>query len=172
MMWDGSWAMRNMKYDPAITFEWGIFAIPPITKATTPIAKGYTVPSVGGIANQLAITNSAINGDKVDLAVDFLRYWTAPKNAGRLINELATFLPNIRGVDPSPEMAPFQAALENWKNYWWDGRTGSEVYGKMTDEIWVPYLLDKATLEETIAKRDALLSGAVDELVEKQGWSF
>jgi ABC-type glycerol-3-phosphate transport system substrate-binding protein len=172
MMWDGSWAMRSMKYDPAINFDWGIFALPPITEETTPLATGYTIPSVGGIGTQLAITNSAIDGNKVDLAIDFLRYWTAPQNSGRLINEYAAYLPNVRGIEPSAEMAPFAAALENWKNYWWDGRIGSEVYGKMNDEIWVPYLLDRQTLEETTAKRDALLAGAVDEVIASQGWDF
>jgi len=172
MMWDGSWAMRGLKYDPAITFEWGIFSIPSITTATSPLAKGNTSPSVGGIANQMAVTNSAIRDGKVEAAIDFLMFWTAPQNAGRLINESMSFLPNIRGVVPSPEMDPFKDSLENWKNYWWDGRLGSEVYGKMTDEIWVPYLLDKASLEETIEKRDALLAENFDRLIEDQGWNF
>ena len=172
MMWDGSWVMRQMKYDPAINFQWGIFALPPITKDTTPVAKGYTVPSVGGIGEQLAITNSAVNGNKVETAVDFLMYWTAPNNAAQLLNERMVYLPNIRGVPSAPEMDPFKIALENWKNYWWDGRLGSEVYGKMTDDIWVPFLLGKITQQEATNRRDALLSSSVDAVIKSQGWNF
>ncbi len=172
MNWDASWAMRTMRYDPAITFEWGIFPLPPITKETTPLSLGVTVPSVGGIGEQLAVTESAIKGDKVDLAMDFLMYWTAPQNAGRLLDERLVYLPNIQGVIPSPGLEPFAKALENWKNYWWDGRLGSEVYGKMTNEVWGPYLLNKATLAETTVKRDELLSSNIERLIVEQGWDF
>ena len=79
-------------------FDFGTFWFPPVTTDSSPHGTGKFVRGLGGAhATQLAITATAIEGGKTDLAVDFLRFLTVPERAIPMIEEANVLIPNIKG---------------------------------------------------------------------------
>ena len=84
--------------DPLRDFDFGTFWFPPVTTDSSPYGTGKFVRGLGGAhATQLAITATAIEGGKTDLAVDFLRFLTVPERAIPMIEEANVLIPNIKG---------------------------------------------------------------------------
>ncbi|RMD95939.1 MAG: carbohydrate ABC transporter substrate-binding protein, partial [Calditrichaeota bacterium] len=106
MVWDGSWFARRLLLDPYLDFEWGIFYLPKITQVTSPFASGAEASVIGGAAIQLHVTNSARNFHHLPQVIDFLRFYTAPQNLERVINEAKMFLPNVKGIRMDRALAP------------------------------------------------------------------
>src|SRR5205823_13770218 len=104
MWWDGSWYVTQIDRDPLRKFRYGIFLVPPLTRESSRLASGARAArGVGGASSiQYAITNSAERDGNLDLAVDFLRYITAPQNLGPLVREARMFVPNEPGVEGDP----------------------------------------------------------------------
>ena len=81
------------------TFRFGIFRIPPLTRESSRYAplSPRAVRGVGGATSiQYAVTRMAVTGGREKLAVDFLRFITAPAQLGPLVSEAGLFLPNVR----------------------------------------------------------------------------
>ena len=53
MTWDTSIFVQKLMRDPSRTFEWGMFYLPPITKATSRYAGGYPQCIIGEAASSL-----------------------------------------------------------------------------------------------------------------------
>ncbi len=106
----GSWWLLDLTNDPLRKFDFGVFYFPVLDSKTSPLIPDGVPPTnkaAGYGALQLAVTNSAIKGNKVDLATDFLMFATAPQNAGPVIKETGTALPTIKGCTPNPALKPF-----------------------------------------------------------------
>ena len=96
--WAGTWNLLSLVNDPLRDFDFGTFWFPPVTTDTSPYGTGKFVRGLGGAhATQLAITATAIEGGKTDLAVDFLRFLTVPERAIPMIEEANVLIPNIKG---------------------------------------------------------------------------
>ena len=85
--------------------------------------RGGPPPIGGATAAQWALATKTERDGIVPLAVDFLRYVTAPQNAGPDDFGDGTFLPNIKGVDVNPDLKePLRAITEGlarpvWSTY-------------------------------------------------------
>ena len=112
MMWEGSWSVRRMLNDPLVDFDWGVFYLPPMTKATSRFAERVDPAVIGGAAMQLSVTRTAISRGTLDTAIDFLRFICEPRNAEKIIGEAGLFIPNIKGAKLIPQLAPFEDILE------------------------------------------------------------
>ncbi len=96
--WAGTWNLLALVNDPLRDFDFGTFWFPPVTTDSSPYGTGKVVRGLGGAhATQLAITATAIEGGKTDLAVDFLRFLTVPERAIPMIEEANVLIPNIKG---------------------------------------------------------------------------
>lgn len=96
--WAGTWNLLALVNDPLRDFDFGTFWFPPVTTDSSPYGTGKFVRGLGGAhATQLAITATAIEGGKTDLAVDFLRFLTVPERAIPMIEEANVLIPNIKG---------------------------------------------------------------------------
>ncbi|MBA3874714.1 MAG: carbohydrate ABC transporter substrate-binding protein [Anaerolineae bacterium] len=105
--WTGTW--KNKTIADAAPFEYGVTYIPGFTKEDAPGAQG-TAYRVGGpsSAGQYGIAQSAAKNGKLDLAVDFLQYISAPQNFGPMATSLGGFLPLVKGTDAGPVMSGFE----------------------------------------------------------------
>lgn len=114
MVWESSLFIPRLSRDPQRKFDWGMFYLPPITKATSKYGGGYPQCIIGEAATQFSVTNSAISdtGDpetstKLKRCVQFLQFATTPTCCDWVVNEMTALMPNVLGVSTKPELAPF-----------------------------------------------------------------
>lgn len=171
---DGSWRFGLLRADPLVAFEWGSFYAPTVTEADSPFATGKPAPPIGGAtAAQWAVATRAEKDGVLPLAIDFLRYVTAPQNAGRLISELGQFLPNIKGVDVNPDLKePLRAITEGLGEagmVTYPDKIGTEQREKISN-IWSDFLLDQISEEEAQQQIDALMMEYAQGAIAQYGW--
>ncbi len=174
MWWDGSWYAPQIARDPMRTFEFGIFLVPPLTKESSPYASGTGARGVGGATSiQYAITNTAVSGGKLELAVDFLRFLTAPQNLGPLVSEAGLFLPNVPGLEGSPLLKPFQKVLQAG-HVRFGGEMAGPVYSDRSFRVLQGYLGGQYTEEEALARLEKYLAAGVDQTLKDNAavWRF
>ncbi len=106
--WGGTWS--NKEIDQSAPFEWGVTYLPPFSEADFPGAPGTTY-RVGGpsSAGQYGISAKAAEEGKLDLAVDFLMFWAAPQNFGRLAAIYRAFIPMVAGAEGGDVVENFGA---------------------------------------------------------------
>ena len=96
--WAGTWNLLALVNDPLRDFDFGTFWFPMVTTDSSPHGTGKFVRGLGGAhSTQLAITATASEGGKTDLAIDFLRFLTVPERAIPMIEEANMLIPNIKG---------------------------------------------------------------------------
>ncbi len=171
---DGSWRFGRLKADPLVDFEWGSFYAPTVTESDSPFATGRSAPPIGGAtAAQWALATKAEGDGVVPLAIDFVRYVTAPQNAGRMIEEAGQFLPNIKGVDVNPDLAePLRAITEGLGEagmVTYPDKIGTEQREKI-DNAWTDFKLDVINQEEAAAQIDELLLEYAEDAIAKNEW--
>ena len=105
-VWTGTW--KNKPYVKNIPFKYAITYLPPFTKQDAPSAQG-TAYRVGGpsSAGQYGIAQSAAKNGKLDLAVDFLMFFSAPQNFGRVAKSQGGFIPMVKGAEAGDVMKGF-----------------------------------------------------------------
>jgi raffinose/stachyose/melibiose transport system substrate-binding protein len=119
MWWNGSWAVNRLSRDPSISFEWGVFYLPPIPTTYSRFADGHEQVVIGGAGTQFEITKTAFNDThdpttsvKLQRSIAFLQFLTVPRNTDLVVNEILAFLPNVNGVEPNPALLPFHEFLQ------------------------------------------------------------
>lgn len=174
MWWDGSWYTPIIERDPMRKFDYGIFLIPPLTKESSPYASNVGARGVGGATSiQYAITNTAMAGGRVELAIDFLRFITAPNQLAPLVSEAGLFLPNVIGLAGSPLLAPFQKVLEIG-HVRFGGEQGGSAYAEQGFRILQGFLGGQFDEEETLKRQERYLAkGVTQELrINATDWRF
>ncbi len=171
---DGSWRFGTLRADPLVDFEWGSFYAPTITEEDSAFATGKAAPPIGGAtAAQWALSSRAEKDGVIPLAIDFLRFVTAPENASRLILELGQFLPNIKGVEVNADLAePLRAITEGLGEagmVTYPDKIGTEQREQMTP-ILVDLQLGEITTEEAVQQFDALMLEYAQGAIATNGW--
>lgn len=102
MWYDGSWDSAAILAAVKGAFDIGVFPVPPVTKATSPLAIGDTYTGIGVLAsaNPLAVSSGAARSGHLELAIDFLRFLTQPDVIGPMSVEGGT-VPALVGTKPS-----------------------------------------------------------------------
>lgn len=184
------WYPSNLTYrlygDKKLGFEWGVFYIPPFTKATSKYAANKPMCVIGGAATQLEVTNSAIgdtdprlslneriaHSERLKRVIAFLQFICLPENNAKIVNEYPGFLPNIVGVDPLPILKPFEDILRRrytttkWI-FTFDLRF-SEIQRRMLEL----YLTDGINLDEFIHWQEKNLEAACTNLIQRKQPDF
>jgi raffinose/stachyose/melibiose transport system substrate-binding protein len=119
MLWSTSIFVQRLTRDPRRSFDWGMFYLPPITKATSKYGGGYPQCIIGEAATQFTVTNAGISdtgnaetSEKLKRCVQFLQFATTPRSCDRVVNEMIAQMPNVVNVPDKPELAPFVENLE------------------------------------------------------------
>jgi len=172
MYWSGSWFIRRMKNDPYLDFDWGIFYVPPITKATSPYACGAESAVIGGAGNQYSVTNRAVLDGELDIVIDFLRFLTTPESAERLVGEAQMFFPNVKGARMDPELAAFADIFRHrYCTVKWLYSLSQEFND--THRRWIMYFVNGGFgLDEFLALSDSYMQQAADYYIDKHGYDF
>lgn len=166
MWWDGSWYIPPIRQDPLRGFRWGMFLPPRLTRESSPYAGGDGARGVGGAASiQYAVTQSAVKGDRVELAVDFLRFITAPQNLGPLVSEAELFVPNVLGLEGAPSLRLFMPLLQTGATRF-GGEEPSPWYGDQWFRVMQGHLGGELEEGETLRRLERYLRLGADEAVK------
>ncbi|MHB1356586.1 MAG: ABC transporter substrate-binding protein [Anaerolineae bacterium] len=172
---DGSWRFGLLRANPLVNFEWSTFYAPTLTPQDSPLSIGAGAPPVGGAtALQLSITGRAEKEKVVSTCVDILRFYSAPQNAGPMIEEMGQFLPNIKGVDVNADLKGSLKAISEGV-----GEAGMITYpDKIVEEIrakigveWTNWFTDQIDLATTQKRIDDYMTAYADDAITKYSWS-
>ncbi len=129
----GSWYVERLMKDK-LDFEFGVFPVPKLTKASSKFATGVEPRGVGGAtATQYAITRGpAERKEAVEACVDLLRWLTAPKNIGPAVAEAKSFLPAIYDAKITEHLKFLQKIIERGMVRY----TGIEISRPRVSDTW------------------------------------
>lgn len=171
---DGSWRFGLLRANPLLKFEWSTFYAPAIEASDTPSATGVKAIPVGGpSAAQWAVSTRAEKEGLVPLAVDVLRFYSAPQNGGRMISELGQFLPCLKGADVNPDLKePLKAIAEGLgeASMFTYGDKYSTETGDLIAPIWADYELGVITEDDAVAKLDTIFADYAKTAIAKNNW--
>lgn len=171
-VWTGSW--KSKLYANSTPFEYGITYLPPITTADTPHAQN-TSYRVGGpsSAGQYGIAQSAAKNGKLDLAVDFLMFVSAPQNFGQLATSYAGFIPMVAGAATGEVMSGFQSIAELPERMFTDpdGRLTIES-GDAWSQAMQAYFLGAADEEATKTQLQKIWVSGANDLCTQQSFEW
>jgi hypothetical protein len=108
--------------------------------------------------------------EKFEAAVDFLKFLTAPQNAGPMVNDLGSFIPTIAGTTPLPSMEALIESMDNTETMGLMELTIEE--GTANQRYLQEFMGDQTTLEEYMAKVAELMKNTAEELAEQNGWDW
>lgn len=175
---DGSWRFGLLKANDLVKFKWGSFFMPTVTKGhgpgESPYADGQPAPAIGGATSiQLAVTKTAREKKTLPIAIDFLKFLSAPKQAARVIGELGEFLPNEKEVHVNQDLAGPLSRVSSGI-----GEAGIFVYGdKFTTEAQSKmtkstqqYLLGKISLDQCAKQIEATMMDMANSEIHQYHW--
>ncbi len=186
MIWNGSWFVYRLHADKQLGFDWGVFYPPPMFPADSPYASGLPMCVIGGVGNQLEVTNSALSDTdpalpfaermarsrRLQRVVALLQFICLPENTDRIVNEFQAFVPNIVGVPTHPQLDPFVEILKRrytttkW-TYSFDLRFTDIL--KRTLHL---YLTDAITLDEFMRWQEGNVATASGNFVQRMNFDF
>jgi raffinose/stachyose/melibiose transport system substrate-binding protein len=177
MLWDGSWLVHRLALSRNLDFDWGVFYLPPITRETSPFAPPEPLPAcvIGGSGQQYSVTKRAWSdtGDpatskRLERVIQFLQFVCLPEHTERIVNESLQFIPNIVGVDPRPEMQPFEEILKRrYTTTKWVA-TFDLQYNDLLVRMLALYLNDGCTLDHFLKVMDDTLDLAARRAVQRK----
>lgn len=156
----------SQQLDP--DFEWGIFqAVPPLTAETTPLATGVDpgrIGIIGAFANY-NVTSATRDRGTTEAAMDFLKFLSAPQNAGPMILELGLFVPMVEGVEIPEQLAAITPSLER-RITLIDGFVSrlDPQFGDAYYRILQRFMLDELSIDEAVAEIDREMDAAVSRV--------
>jgi ABC-type glycerol-3-phosphate transport system substrate-binding protein len=176
MYWNGSWAVPQTSDNPDVQFEWATFPLPTFDEEYTEFAVGIPAPMIGGpsAAFQYSIStaqaDATMTPEKLDAAVDFLKFLTTPQNAGPMVNDLGSFIPTIQGTEPLPSMTELIESMSNTETMGFMELTieDSEANFRLLQE----FMGDQTDMEEYMVKVDELMQQTVEGLAAENGWDW
>ena len=183
MVWLPSTLTYRLVADKNLGFEWGVFYFPMVDEAVSEMASNTPACVVGGAATQFEVTNSAVSdtdpslpfeermlqSERLKRVIGFLQFLSLPENAELVTNENPRFIPNIVGVEPLPELEPFEKILERrytttkWLN------TFDLRFFDVLQRMFALYLEDGATLEELVSWMDDNISASSELFENRKG---
>ncbi len=176
MYWNGSWAVPQTLDNPEVKFDWATFALPTFDEEYTEFAVGLSAPMIGGpsAAFQYSIStaqaDATMTPEKLEAAVDFLKFLTAPQNAGPMVNDLGSFIPTIQGTQPLPTMTELIESMSNTETMGLMELTieESEANYRLLQE----FMGDQTDMDAYMTKVSDLMHQTVDRLADENGWDW
>jgi len=182
MMWGMSPHVNKFTRDPDMEFHWGIFYLPPIPKSFSKYCSGRPQCVIGGSGMQYEVTNSAVGDTSSKLPMEkrmeqserlkrvmaYLQFLTTPHNTDQVVNEMTSFLPNIKGADFNPDLAAFDGFLQrHYSMTKW-----SYTFDLQFDEVFIRmfelYLNDGISEADFLGWMDRNLTTACDNVIRRK----
>jgi raffinose/stachyose/melibiose transport system substrate-binding protein len=189
MLWSSSMLVNRLARDPDLDFKWGVFYLPPIPNSFNPFANGYTQCVIGGSGNQYEVTSTALSdtdpnlpletrmqrSERLKRVVAFLQFLNVPRNTEKVVNEMVSLLPNIKGTEFHPELEPFDRFLQRpysmTKWYFTFDLQFDEVFARMF-ELYLNGPNDQATETEFLNWMQRDLDTACERITRRKDLDF
>lgn len=154
----GVYMISTLNGNNLLPFKWGAFFYPTLTRGRgpgqSPYADGKPAPSTGSADVMYAVTKTAREKGNLPVVIDFLRYISAPRQAGRIINELGQKLPMEIEVPVRKDLAAAAAPMYRSKGvggmFFFQYTFDTETFQKVA-ALTTGYLLGRASLKATTA---------------------
>jgi ABC-type glycerol-3-phosphate transport system substrate-binding protein len=174
MAWLGTWNADTIRQ--TVTFTAKTTYFPPMTSENSPYLAEPTMYRVGGPSSggQFGLSVSTVDRGTADIAVDFLKFITAPQNYQRIANYDVGLLPVINGVEPAEVAKGFITISQLPERGIGDAvsRFGGEEYGTPHNRMMQSFTLGEMSREELKAEYQALLDSTVERLCEDNEWAW
>lgn len=179
MLWFDTRVVQGLARDPDLGFDWGVFYMPAITKDYCKYASGTPMCVVGGSAMQYVVSNSAIRdtgnietSQRLKRCIAFLQFITTPANNEAIVNEVVTYLPNVKGTTPHKELLPFDAFLQRrYTMIKWTA-TFDLRFNEILERTLLLYLNDDISEEEFLGWMDKNLFSAIESTARRKGVDY
>jgi len=161
--------LKTFDSNPDIPFEIGYFTFPYLTKTDSPFAC-EKIYEMGGAPQASQCIPSAVTGEKLDAAIDFLQYLSSEK-AAAIFAEKCWWVPPFKQVSSLPEAM---------KDMYIEGNTSKlRLLAPQTDQLLYQddtklgqlYLEGNITEEEFSDRLQKDLEESVKQLMESNNWS-
>ncbi|MBZ0298208.1 MAG: extracellular solute-binding protein [Anaerolineae bacterium] len=170
--WGGTW--NNKQVDESADFEWGVTYLPPFTAEDFAGAAGVSY-RVGGpsSAGQYGIPAATADEGNLELAVDFLRWMSAPQNFGPLAATYRGFIPMVAGTEGGAVVQNFSAVAALPERLFGDpnGRLTNEA-GDQWSAAMQAFFLDQTDLETTKAALQEVWWNGMLAVCEQQSYDW
>jgi raffinose/stachyose/melibiose transport system substrate-binding protein len=170
MFYMGSWVVPDLKKNlPAL----GSFTFPRLTTSVSPYVTGAnTASAVGGPggAFQYAISTPRANktmneSDKFEATLDWMHFFTATKNAERIINENGGFAPSFKGTTAAPGLESLAAQSQALpRSVGIEGLSG-KIFTDM-QRVFGLYLSGNIDISEATRQAQGVLDASVEDFVK------
>ena len=160
----------------SVNFDFGLTYFPGISNDLNPFEvhtdSSYRVGGPSG-PGQAGITQASVQEGLLEEALDFLMFWTAPQNFGRVYESYPTMVPMVAGVSPSEISAQFQFVAGMPERLVGDPIARlTPQFGTEHNRLFQQFMLgeiDAATLKEQY--QPLLEQGAADACAESE-WEW
>jgi len=181
----GPWRVETLRADPDMTFEFGTFALPPMTQASSPLGTGAQVRALGGSSGAFLrldlpwmIPQSTVKAGKLDLVLDFLHFMTCSEST-KFWNENA----EPKGWDPTKQT--FEEVFPDpvhrrqlWGHYVPNphGKDGKDlIWSQFTEQgfrVCELYYADQIDLDECVEQLEDIWRNNVEaQILEHPEWN-
>jgi raffinose/stachyose/melibiose transport system substrate-binding protein len=167
--------------NPNVTFDWGTFYQPPITKASSRFATGAVPQRVGNsgagasASMYFMIPQTTVKRGRLDMGLDLIKYITAPDQLDYWCQaqtipcfDPGTVVENVYpgDTDSQRQMAGFfnPPAFENGSSNM-SFNTLSQDTGTQIMKLMQEYLGDAMTIDEVVEELDEIVKVAVEDLI-------
>jgi len=161
---DGSWELEGLA--KAVDFELGVFPVPVLTKETSKYADGPYRDYNYNL--NFAVSKACERRGNLDLAIDFLRFFTSPE-AAKIMEKHAYFISALKGVEVGEKMKDFAPITEGGLGFhpWYVSQSsGSTESSDRLFSLLQRYLTDEITLSEMVNLYEPLYLKLTREEIE------
>ena len=174
MAWLGTWNADTIR--TTVTFKSKTTYFPPMTHDNSPYITKPIMWRVGGPSSggQFGLSINTVDRGTADMAVDFLKFISAPQNYQRIANYDVGLLPVIKGVEPAEVAKGFISISQLPERGIGDAvsRFGGEEYGTPHNRMMQSFMLGEISRDELKKEYQDLLNQTVDRLCADNNWDW
>jgi len=179
IFWFDTRVIQRLSRDSDLGFEWGVFYPPPISETYCKYASSRPMCVIGGSAMQYVVSNSAIRdtgdaatSERLKRCIAFFQFLTTPENTEKVVNEIITYLPNVKGTSPHKELLPFDKFLQRrYTTTKWLS-TFDMRFNEILERMFHLYLDDGLTEEEFLQWMEDNLASTTDSIIRRKKPDF
>jgi raffinose/stachyose/melibiose transport system substrate-binding protein len=183
LLWDGCWLVRDLTQNIYKGFEWTSFWLPPVTTASSSFAHQPPIQPReidSSFDSAVGINVAAIKRGNLEECVDWLMFITTPSNDARIVNEVPTLLPAVRGAAIQLEISKLNggqldtssAASHTWPApIYWFGLNYNQFTDTFQREMTI-YLHDEGSLDDFMAKADQAARETTSAMVARNSIQY
>jgi ABC-type glycerol-3-phosphate transport system substrate-binding protein len=167
----GVWMLGNFLKDPNRKFDLGWFYFPTLNKKTSSLIPDnvpLTNLACGYGSFQFALTATSLKKGTNNTCADFLMFATTPENAGKIVNEVPSTIPNVKGATLHPltvEMGFAESITYPPSAFQEDDSLLDFEYGMNFASVVCPYCVGQLDEEQMLDQLQGYMNAAADRVL-------